>query len=220
LIRRFSALPAYGTPRVAGTVRVSRPAWWRTVGIAGWIGLVALAAGPRPGLAQEPWLGWHGPPAEGIYGMRFGMDRATVEAKAEAAGLTVRRSRHGTLRFDGRLEGYSAELVAEFVDDALGGLGGRLRRIQVRWTDFPVMAEQAVGLFRDLDADLRARHGAPLVVRNSSPNQLSTGMGIYRRVYRDVELQAVLELKAPRPDRYDLTLGLEYPQLSPELSGR
>lgn len=170
--------------------------------------------------AQEPWLGWHGPPAEGAYGMRFGMDRATVEEAAHAAGLKTRRSRAGTLRFEGRLEGYSVEVVAEFLDDARGGLGGRLTRIHLRWPELPLGASKAVQLFEAFEERMTRRHGTPLLRRDSNPGELSTGRGAYQRLYRDVELQAVLELKATRPERYDLSLLLDYPQLTPQLTGR
>lgn len=176
------------------------------------IGLAAL-----PSLAQVPWNGWHGPPSEGIAGVRFGMDRESVGMAAREAGLHQLDARRGTMRFGGRLHDRRVELLVEFHEDPVGH---RLSRIQLTWDDLKGGAGGAVRFFEGIDAKLTAGHGPPLARQDSSPGQLSTGTGAYLRLYRDVELQAVLELKAIRPDRYNLTLMMDYPQLQPELAGR
>jgi hypothetical protein len=169
--------------------------------------------------AQEPWDGWHGPPSEGVAGIRFGMDREAVGEAARAQGFHQLEAREGTMRFSGKLYGRRMELLAEFQQDTLGGFGGRLYHLRVTWDDLKGGAGGAVQFFEKIDAGLAARHGTSLLSRDSSPGQLSTGTGRYLRVYRDVELQAVLELTAPRPERYNLTLLMDYPQLHPELAG-
>lgn len=179
--------------------------------------VVGVGATSIPSSAQAPWDGWHGPPSDGAAGVRFGMDRESVGLAAREAGFTQLEARKGTMRFGGKLHGRRVELLAEFHDDASGE---RLSHLQVTWDDLRGGPGGAVRFFEDVDAKLTARHGLPAASRDSSPGQLSTGTGSYLRLYRDVELHAVLELKAVRPDRFLLTLLMDYPQLQPELAGR
>jgi len=175
--------------------------------------LLLLLAGPA--VAQDPWEGWVGPPADGIWGLRFGMDRATVDATLVARGLQEAHARAGTMRHIGRENGRTLEVLTLFDADARGD---RLYRIQVRWDDMDGSPERAQRFFDAWDEWLSGRYGGPLF-RTDGGSDLLTGSGASLRLYQGTEMQAILELKAPRPGRLDLTLLLDYPQLHPELPG-
>ncbi len=176
--------------------------------------------GAQRAVVEEPWQGWHGPPADGAYGVRFGMDRFMVGEILVSKGLKARGSRSGTQRYAGKIGGRPAELVAEFHDDAAGGLGGRLMRIQIRWKELGGGAGRALALFHSHAERLAKNYGAPMVEQDTNASELETGRGVAKRLFRGVEAQTVLELKASRPRRYDLTILIDSPQIHPDLAGR
>ena len=189
------------------------------------VALVLLALPSAHSQAQsvpvdEPWLGWHGPPADGALGVRFGMDRFMVGEVFAARGLAARGSRAGTLRYEGTVDGRTAEVLAEFHDDVASGLGGRLMRIHIKWKDLTGGAARALELFTRHAARLSKTYGPPMFEQDTNVSELETGRGSAVRLFRGVEAQTVLELKAPRPRRYDLSILIDSPQIHPELATR
>ncbi|NNM33860.1 MAG: hypothetical protein HKO53_12375 [Gemmatimonadetes bacterium] len=169
--------------------------------------------------AQDPWEGWFGPPSDGIYGVRFGMDRTTVDALFQKMGLRQATARPGTMRHVGKLEGHSAEVVTEFEEDLYSGVGGRLYRIRITWPDLRLRAGKALQWFDRWDRDYAERYGPPRAQRDPGRSNLVNAVASYLRLYQGTQMQAILELKAPKPGRLDLILLLDSPQLHPALPG-
>lgn len=177
--------------------------------------VVFLLSLATPAVAQDPWEGWVGPPADGLWGLRFGMDRVTVDARLQEIGLRQAHARTGTMRHAGHLEDRSLEVVTLYHEDARGE---RLYRIQVRWDDLQGPPEKSIRLFDRWDQWLQERYGWPLL-ESGAGSGLLTGSGASLRLYQGPEMQAILELKSPRPGRIDMALILDHPQLHPDLPG-
>jgi hypothetical protein len=214
-----------GSPANANTRAFRRTTpWCEWVSRARLLALAVLLCGAVPIIvvAQAPgggpWQGWYGPPADGIYGIRFGMDRLAVDEVVRGLGLQERPGRPTSLRYEGRLEGRSVELVCDFLDAAADRARSPLYRIQLLWRDISGGTRGPLTLFSRLDARLAGRYGDPRLRRNSTEGKLSTAEGIYLRIYEDVEVHAQLELRAQAPERYYVRLELDYPQLHPEFT--
>lgn len=170
--------------------------------------------------AQAPWIDWYGPPADGMYGLRFGMDPASADEALAPLGLRRASGRVGSLRYEGKLDGVPAELVCDFLPDAAGATHQRLYRIAVLWNDVGGGTRRPLALFRTLDARLSQRYDRPKHTRDATEGTLSTGAGYWLRVYQGVEMHAQLDLRSRGPERYYVRLVLDYPQLHPEMAER
>jgi hypothetical protein len=167
----------------------------------------------------ELWDGWHAPLADGYGNLRFGMDRATVAQLLSEAGYRPLNARSGTLRFAGKLDGQSVELLAEFRADARAGEGGRLCRIQLHWDGLGGPTSRALALFERWESELARRYEAPLLAEEDGANALEGGRGRFVRLHQGPEMQAILELRAVRTNRFRMLLTLDSPQLQPKLPG-
>ncbi len=161
-----------------------------------------------------PWEGWYGPFADGAFGLRFGMDRATVARIADEHAWKVLASRDRTLRYEARVAGLKGEVLLLFLDD--GGADGRLREIRVSWT-LDGLPQRPWRLYQRLVELLEKRYGEAVAVQEEDGRQsLDTGRGIFRRLYYGEETKALVELRAVRPEHFLLVYRLENPQLEPE----
>lgn len=165
----------------------------------------------------EPWADWEGPPTDGIAGLQFGMDRFEVEDAAAVRGWSPRPPRGGTLRYGLQLLDRRCELVALFVDDAAAKRGGELATVDLRWGQREGLPGPSVERYERLSKFLRGRYGDPVFTQDDGENSLLTGNGALRQLFHGPQTRAVLELVAPRPERYELRLRLEHPPLSGRL---
>jgi len=169
-----------------------------------------------PASAQGPWQGWKGPWADGIFGFRFGMDRAACREVASRSDLTARTARPGTLRYEGRLGGAPASLVLEFAGEPRRPGRESLHRILVTWDGISGGGSRAVKLFDRLEEGLRLRYGPPRLVRDASVSDISNGYGEAVRLHEGPECQARLILRSPGAGSLRLQLILISPQLHPD----
>jgi hypothetical protein len=167
----------------------------------------------------EIWEGWHIPVADGFQRLRFGMDRATTSELLLGQGYKALHARAGTLRFERRLDGQTIELLAEFVEDARAGEGGRLCRLQLLWDRLEIPTARAMRLFESWERELERRYELPVFADEDGANALEGGRGRFVRLYQGPEMQAVLELRAVRPIQFRMLLTLDSPQLRPSLPG-
>lgn len=185
-------------------------------------GLALLACMAGPAAAQvpvtEPWAEWRGPPTDGIAGLQFGMDRFKVEDAAAVRGWSPRPPRAGTLRYALELLDRRCELVALFVDDAAAQRGGELATIDLRWQRREGLPGPSLERYARLSAFLVERYGDPVFTQDDGEAALLTGSGALRQLFHGPQTRAVLELVAPRPERYELRLRLEHPPLSARLA--
>jgi hypothetical protein len=167
-------------------------------------------------VAQSPWRGWVGPWADGIFGLRFGMDRAACRRQVqEELDLRARSARPGTLRYEGRLAGAPASLVLEFTDGPHGG-GELLHRILIAWEGIGGGGSRAQKLFELLEKGLRERYGSPLLIRDASIADISSGYKEAVRLHEGPEAQAQLTLRSPGTGNLRVQLILISPQLHPD----
>ena len=192
-----------------------------TMRLAATIGLVTCALLPAVKLGagqtvrtERPWEGWHQQLADGVIGLRFGMDRFTVADILVERGFAARPGRGGTLRYEGKLLDEQVMAVLTFNDAANAGMGGRLHEIQLHW-NLAGLPRVPLRLFERLDGMLESRYGVPLAVESAGRGALETGNGVERKFYEGPEARAVLELLSLRPERFDLVFRLESPQLEP-----
>ncbi len=163
---------------------------------------------------RQPWEGWYGPPADGLIGLRFGMDRFVVlRTMADRDDLESRAARDGQLRFEGRFLGATAEVLLDFTEPSTGDRTGRLRRIQVQWRLFG-LPNRPLSLYDRLDGLLAARYGGPVSEHDDGYAALDSGDGVVRRMYVGPEARAQVQIEAYRPQRYWVILALESPQLT------
>jgi hypothetical protein len=165
-----------------------------------------LAAG------DYPWIGWYGPVADGLYGLRFGTGAFEVSEKMEAKGLRTSHPRPYTLRFEGRILGEQGGLVAEFTTARPGAKESRLRAVQIRWI-LRGLPKGPLKLFDSLDQMLHQRYGEPVDSRQDGPAALENGRGVYHRLFYGPEARALLELEALGQLEYSLVIRIECPQL-------
>ena len=159
----------------------------------------------------EPWVGWYGPVDEGLLDLKFGMGRFGVAQELRERDLQSRPAREGTQRFEGRILGELAQVVASYRPDASAPEGERLSAIQLVWTLYGV-PNNAVDLFERLDGMLASRYGEPLLAEDDGYAALDSGFGVNRRYYVGTQARAWLRLEAVRTERYQLVLTLQSPQ--------
>ena len=180
--------------------------------------VLSCGLAPSRAAAQAPWLGWYGPPADGMFGVRFAMDLTSADEALAPLGLLRLSGRTGSLRYQGKLDGVKGELVCDFLADGNGPGRERLYRIAVMWSDISGGTHHALTLFRTLDARLKQRYDQPKLAKDATEGTLSTGSGYWLRIYQGPEMHAQLDLRAQGPERYYVRLVLDYPQLHPELA--
>ncbi|HKK70678.1 MAG TPA: hypothetical protein VKA86_05625 [Candidatus Krumholzibacteria bacterium] len=164
---------------------------------------------------RQPWEGWYGPLADGLIGLRFGMDRFVVlRTMADREDLESSAARDGQLRFEGRFLGQAAEVLLDFTEPTPGDHTGRLHRIQVQWRLFG-LPSRPLRLYEQLDGLLAARYGDPVSEHDDGFAALDSGDGLVRRVYVGPEARAQVQIEAYRSQRYWVILALESPQLTP-----
>mgnify|MGYP006277772871 CR=1 FL=1 len=163
---------------------------------------------------RQTWEGWYGPPADGLIGLRFGMDRFVVlRTMADRDDLESRAARDGQLRFEGRFLGETAEVLLDFTEPSDVDRTGRLRRIQVQWRLFG-LPNRPLSLYDRLDGLLAARYGDPVSEHDDGYAALDSGDGLVRRMYVGPEARAQVQIEAYRSQRYWVILALESPQLT------
>lgn len=193
----------------------------RAIGVGGVLvawSVLCCGVTPSPAAAQAPWRGWYGPPADGMFGVRFDMDPTSADEALAPLKLRRLSGRVYSLRYEGKLIGVTAELVCDFLPDATDAARERLNRITVMWSDISGGTHRALTLFETLDAVLKQRYNEPKLAKDATEGTLSTGAGFWVRIYQGPEMHAQLDLRASAPERYYVRLVLDYPQLHPELA--
>jgi hypothetical protein len=159
-----------------------------------------------------PWVGWFGPLSDGLHGMRFGTGGFEVNRVMKEKGLAASQARPYTLRFEGKVLGEMAELVAGFTTQRPSASAASLRVIQIRWV-FRGLPQRGLKLFGRLDGLLASRYGTPVLSREDGISDLETGAGKYQRLYYGPEARAWVELAALGGQEYALIIRTECPQL-------
>ena len=104
--------------------------------------ILLLCVGPATAAPDEdgfesvgdfPWIGWVGPLADGLHGLRFGTGGFEVNRVMKEKGLKSIRARPYMLRFEGEVLGEMAELIAGFTTQRPSASSSSLRVIQIRW---------------------------------------------------------------------------------------
>lgn len=163
-------------------------------------------------VGEYPWEGWNGPLADGIYDLRFGTGGFEVTAAMRARGLEPASARPHTLRFEGEILDTPAEVLTEFTGSQPSASDAQLRVIQVRW-GLRGLPQKGARLFREIEQELEARYGRPVLKRDDGLAALENGSGSLQRLYYGPEARTWLELSALGRQRYTLVVRMESPQL-------
>jgi hypothetical protein len=177
----------------------------------------AVAQNSERELEQPPWQGRYLPAGDGLFGLRYGMDRESCAKILPAKDLAARTaSSADQLRFAGRVLGEDANVTLHFVGVGTGGGGERLARIVVRWS-YDGALRSPRRIFESLDTLMVRRYGQAVQRYDGSWPAIENGSDLRARAYMGPETEAVLEIRGVREDLYRVELRLEFPPWAEQL---
>ncbi len=173
--------------------------------------LFFLSMGLGPSSRAQDWESRYLPASDGLFGLRFGMDR---ERCAEILSTREFRSRRGgsseQLRFEGKVLGENATVVLRFLAGGLDGGEERLARIEVRWR-YDGALRRPRRIFEDFEALFGRRYGPAVVESRGSWAAIESGSDRQLRAFEGVETLATVEIRGVRKDVYRVEVRLEFP---------